>query len=104
VLTGMNPTDPPVVGPKNEPMQAIAWTREVKSESGKTNKILTMTMGAASDLVNEGLRRLIVNGVYWGLGLEIPAKADVALVGDYQPSFYGFKGFKTGVKPADLAK
>jgi hypothetical protein len=104
VLTGMNPTDPPVQGAKNEPMQPIVWTREVKSESGKTNKILTTTMGAASDLVNEDLRRLIVNAVYWGIGLEIPAKADVALVGDYKPSFYGFKGFKPGVKPADLAK
>ena len=36
-------------------------------------------MGSATDLENEGLRRLIVNGVYWGLGMDVPAKADVAL-------------------------
>jgi hypothetical protein len=102
VLTGMNPTDPAVQGPKNSPMEPIVWTREWTAPSGKKVKTLTTTMGAASDLVNEGLRRLIVNGVYWGQNLEIPAKADVTLVGDYKPSMYGFNGGKKGVKPADL--
>jgi hypothetical protein len=102
VLTGMNPTDPAVEGPKNNPMQPIVWTREWKAPSGKTVKVLTTTMGAATDLANEGLRRLIVNGVYWELGLDVPAKADVTLVGDYQPTMYGFNGGKKGVKPADL--
>ncbi|MDB6020819.1 MAG: Signal peptide and transrane prediction, partial [Pedosphaera sp.] len=27
VLTGMSPTDPPVDGPKNNPMQPVVWTR-----------------------------------------------------------------------------
>jgi hypothetical protein len=61
-------------------------------------------MGAATDLTNEGLRRLIVNAAYAFTGLEVPAKADVTLVGEYNPSAYGFNGFKKGVKPADLAK
>jgi hypothetical protein len=60
-------------------------------------------MGAATDLQSEGLRRLVVNAVSWGLGLEVPEKADVAYVGDYKPTMYGFGGFKKGVKPADLA-
>lgn len=102
VLEGMNPTDAPVAGAKNQPMQPIVWTREFKNDAGKTNKILTTTMGAATDLENEGLRRLIVNAAYAFTGLEVPAHADVALVGEYQPSFYGFGGFKKGVKPADL--
>jgi len=43
----------------NDPMQPIAWTRMHKNDSGKTNRILTTTMGSASDLKNEGLRRLV---------------------------------------------
>jgi hypothetical protein len=44
---------------------------------------------------------LLVNACYWAAGLEakIPAKSDVALVGDYQPSNFKFNGFQPGVKP-----
>ena len=55
--------------------------------------------GASTDLENEGLRRLVVNAVYWGIGMEVPAKADVALVGDYKPTMYGFDGFVKGRRP-----
>jgi hypothetical protein len=85
-------------------MQPIVWTRLYRNESGKTNKVLCTTMGAATDLQNEGLRRLIINSVYWGAGLKIPAKADVSYVGEYKPSMYGFNGAVKGVKPADLAR
>lgn len=124
-LTGMNATDAPAGYKKknhagieqgvNDPMMPIAWTREVRNEAGKTNKVLCTTMGAATDLTSEGLRRLIVNGVYWGLGLDVPARADVASVDPYNPTMYGtkdgqpesdahrFRAFKKGVKPDDLA-
>jgi hypothetical protein len=77
--------------------------------------VLCTTMGAATDLTSEGLRRLVVNGVFWGLGLEVPAKADVSYVDPFNPLMYGtkdgpdesdphrFRGFKKGVKPDDLA-
>ena len=81
-------------------MMPVAWTREVKTEAGKTQKILCTTMGAATDLASEGLRRLVVNGVFWGLGLEVPAKADVSPVGPYEPLMYGFNGFRKNVKPS----
>src|SRR6185369_10555939 len=100
VLTGMNPTDGPVEGKKNDPMQPVVWTRLYRNDAGVTNKILCTTMGAATDLENEGLRRLIVNAVYWGAGLAVPAKADVSLVGDYKPTMYGFDGFIKGTKPS----
>ena len=105
VLTGMKPTDPPVEGPKNHPMMALVWLRDYKGESGKTSKICTTTMGAAVDLENEGLRRLLVNAAYWAAGLEekIPAKADVDYVGEYKPNWFGFGKFKLGLKPEDLA-
>jgi hypothetical protein len=101
VLTGMNASDPPVVGKKNDPMQPIVWTREPQNEAGRKNRILTTTMGAATDLESEGLRRLLVNAVYWALGLEaiIPETADVRLVGEYKPTMYGFDGFIKGRTP-----
>ncbi|NIL96961.1 MAG: hypothetical protein GTO62_07425, partial [Planctomycetales bacterium] len=52
---------------------------------------MTSTMGASVDLLSAGVRRLLVNGVYWCLGLEdqIPeAGTQVPLVGDYQPTAY----------------
>ncbi len=112
ILQGMTPDSPPAAYAKkskagteqdvNTPMMPVAWTRVLKNDTGTENKILCTTMGAATDLTNEGLRRLVVNGVFWGLGLEVPEKADVTIVGDYEPTMYGFKGFKTGLKPADF--
>jgi hypothetical protein len=114
VLKGMNPTDEPAVYDKktkagvtqkvNEPAMPVAWTREVKNEAGTTNKILTTTMGAATEIVDEDFRRLIVNGVYWGLGLEVPEKAEVPISAEFTPSKYGFKGFQQGKKAVDFVK
>jgi hypothetical protein len=113
VLKGMEPTDAPADYRKknaqgveqgvNDPMMPIVWTRLYKNEAGKTNKILATTMGAATDLQSEGLRRLLVNAAYWAVGLEekIPQQADVEYVGQFHPTMYGFNGFKKGVKPAD---
>lgn len=103
VLTGMKPTDGPVEGPKNNPMMPLVWTRMYKGEAGKTSRVLSTTMGASIDLESEGLRRLLVNGVYWGLGMEkqIAAKADVKIVGEFKPSMYGFGSFTKGIKPSD---
>jgi hypothetical protein len=101
VLKGMNRTDPPVTGKKNEPMQPVVWIRHYKNEAAKTNRVLTTTMGSATDLQDEGLRRLLVNGCYWTLGLPVPAQANVEYVGDFLPTMYGFNGFKKGIKPSD---
>jgi hypothetical protein len=112
VLKGMKPEDAPADYAKksrtggtgiNDPMMPVTWSRIHKNESGKENKVLCTTMGSATDLANEGLRRLVVNGVYWGLGLDVPAKADVTIVGDFKPTMYGFNGYIKGVKPADHA-
>jgi len=102
VLTGMKPGDPPVQGPKNLPLMALAWTRNYTGEKGKTSKIMATTLGAAVDFENEGLRRLLVNSCYWAAGLEISAKANVEYVGEYHPTWFGFGKSKHGVKPADL--
>jgi glucose/arabinose dehydrogenase/azurin len=114
VLKGMKPEDAPADYRKkrasdkqeqgvNAPPMPVAWTRLYKNEAGRENKILCTTMGSATDLQSEGLRRLVVNGVYWSLGLDVPAKTDVRIVGEFKPTMYGFNGFKKGVKPADHA-
>jgi hypothetical protein len=102
ILAGPAP-DSPLHPTKNTPQQPLAWYRVHKNEAGNTNKVFCTTMGSATDLRDESLRRLLVNSVYWGFNLEVPAKADVQLVGDFQPSEYSFGGFRKGVKPADLA-
>ena len=70
---------------------------------GLTNRVLCTTMGSSTDLACDDLRRLVVNGVYWGLGMEdqIPDKANVDIVGEYKPSMYGFKkNFENRIKPS----
>ena len=113
VVSGLTPNSKPVERAKaratdkveqdvNTPMMPVAWTREHSTASGNTNRILCTTMGSADDLANEGLRRLVVNGVYWGLKMDVPVKADVRFVDEYQPSFYGFNGYRKGMKVSDL--
>jgi hypothetical protein len=103
VLEGMSPKDKPVANPKNDPMMPVAWTRSYRAASGKSARVFTTTMGAATDLESEGLRRLLVNASYWCIGLEerIPERANVNTIGEYRPLPFGFNGFKKGVKPAD---
>ena len=83
-------------------MMPLAWTRELPVEGGGKQKIFTTTMGAAVDVENEGLRRLIINACYWATGVEVPAKANVETVGEFKPAYFGFGKFKPGIKPADM--
>jgi len=114
VLQGMNPADAPATHakarapdkreqPVNSPAMPVAWTRLHRNDAGTTNRILTTTMGAATDLRDENLRRLVVNGVHWAAGLDVPARADVAPVDLYVPTAYGFKTYRRGLRPADYA-
>ena len=114
VLKGMSPSDPPAVYTKkrrsdgeiqdvNDPMMPVAWTRLYKNSVGNTNRIFCTTLGAATDLENEGLRRLVVNSIYWGLEMDVPKMADVGLVDPFHPSKYGFGGFRKGIKVSDHA-
>lgn len=116
VLSGMSPDAAPathrkvrqsdgVEQPVNDPMMPIAWTRLHRNPAGNTNRILCTTMGAAVDLQSEGLRRLLVNGVYWGLGLAVPEHADVRYVDPYRPRKFGSSptGYQRGMTPDDYA-
>ena len=88
-------------------MMALAWLREYTSPGGAKGEAFCTTMGASVDLVNEDLRRMIVNAAYHLTGLEVPADANVAYVDPFYPSFYGFirdKQFWSlrNLKPADF--
>jgi type 1 glutamine amidotransferase len=105
VVAGMKPGDPPVEGKKNDPMMPVAWVKTYTSDSGKTGRVFTTTMGASTDLEYEGTRRMLVNACYWAAGLEdkIPAKSNVEIVGEYKPLPFKFGGFKKGVRPEEHA-
>ena len=114
VLSGMKPSDPPAKYNKkrrsdgqeqdiNGPAMPVAWTRTHKQDNGNENKIFCTTLGAATDLQNEGLRRMIVNSIFWGLDLDVPEEADVTYVDDFQPTMYGFGNYRRGIQPSDHA-
>ncbi|MEM9280208.1 MAG: ThuA domain-containing protein [Verrucomicrobiota bacterium] len=90
------------VADKNDPMQPVAWTREYQHEDGTTNPIFTTTMGSATGFMDESLRRLVLNGVFWGLGLDVPEKLDVTLPEGYLPSAFSFDEFRLNLKPANF--
>lgn len=90
--------------PEKEPLPVV-WFKDWKTTTGKTARVLNSTMGSAGDLENPGLRRLIINGVYWGLGMEdkITPDSSVDCVGEYKPLSSGFNYEKLGVKPRPVA-
>jgi hypothetical protein len=111
VLSGMASTDEPVADGRNAPRMPVAWLRERAIADGagggqgaRSQRVVCMTIGAAVDFEDADLRRLFVNACYWAVGLEarIPARTDVATVGAYRPSMYGFGKHRRGVRPGDL--
>ena len=81
-------------------LMPVAWTRHYLNEAGRTNRIFTTTMGSSVDLQSEDMRRLVANACYWGLAMDVPERADVEIVGEYRPIFFGFGEFEKGVKPS----
>jgi type 1 glutamine amidotransferase len=102
ILDGMTPVSPPA---KDKQELPVAWSRTYAGASGKTGRVFTTTHGASEDLLNDGFRRMLVNAILWGAGLEASIRPDgeIGFVGPYQPVTYSFGGYVKGVKPADLA-
>jgi len=103
VLQGMDPGDPPVEDGRNDPPMPLLWTRTWTSPGGPA-RVVCSTLGAARDLAAEDSRRLLVNAIYWALGLEdrIPETADVRPLAPFEPSPFGFGRWRRGLRPADL--
>ena len=91
---------------KSKPPMASEWTRHYTGKNGKKGRVFTSLYGASEDILNPGYRRLIINGVYWTLGLENQIKTDstIDFVGPYNPSTFKNKGEVKGVKPSMYAK
>ncbi|HET8737815.1 MAG TPA: ThuA domain-containing protein [Pricia sp.] len=94
---GMRPSDEEIAEVNNEGKTVnavkmpIAWTKSYQLPGGKQGKAFTATVGSSSDMLIEGTRRLLVNGVFWALDLKVPEKADVRLVGDFDPTQFEFR-------------
>ncbi len=82
----------------------VAWTKDYQIENGEKGKVFTTTMGSSVDLESEDLRRLIVNAAFWCLNMseEISENMNVSIVGDYEPSMFGFGTFKKGMRVEDF--
>ena len=96
VTDGLAPDAPRAAGAVNDPMMPVAWTRTYKG-----GRVFTLTMGSAQDFENAGLRRLLINAVYWALGREeeIRADFDVAPLSPYKGTPFGFGKHVRGRKP-----
>lgn len=94
---GMKPTDDELATENNtglkvnEVLMPIAWTKSYQIPGGKKGRAFTSTIGSSSDMMNESVRRLLVNGIFWTMDATVPERANVELIGDYKPSAYGFK-------------
>ena len=97
-LMGRNHDDKPNL--ELEPLP-VAWFKTWKTSNGKQARVFHSTMGSAKDLQSEGLRRLIVNAAYWGMGMEkeITPTRSVEIVGKYEPLTSGFNYEELGVTP-----
>lgn len=97
-LINLQPDAPP--NPEKEPLP-IAWTKTWIGNAGLASNIFHFTMGSAEDFQNEGVRRLTINAVYWGLGMieAIDPDRSVEPVDQYQPLQAGFNYEKLGVQP-----
>ena len=100
-LIDLNPDSPP--NAKKEPLP-IAWIKDWNGNHGKTSRVFHFTMGSAKDLENDGVRRVTVNAVYWGLGMQdkIDGKSSVDFVDKYTPLDSGFNYEKLDVKPRPI--
>lgn len=89
-LYGMRETDNAIPDAPNEMMPPLVWTKSYQLPQGKKGRSLTSTIGAATDLLDEEVRRLLVNASYYLSDLSVPDKAKVSLIGNYTPSPFKF--------------
>ncbi len=67
-------------------VQPVAWTKTFTGENGKAARIFFTTLGHPADFENESMRRLMINGIHWALGMEdkIPESgSDAKPVGEF---------------------
>jgi len=82
----------------------IAWTKGYSLDGGKKGKVLGSTLGSSIDFQVEDVRRLIVNASFWLLDMSeiITPDLPVDIVGNYEPTMFGFDSFRKGMKVSDF--
>lgn len=97
---GMTPETPVNM---EKSIMPVAWTKSYQIENGKGGRVFTTTMGSSEDFESEDLRRLIINASYWAMDItdDLPDKPNVDIIGDYDPTPFGFGNYVEGMKPAD---
>lgn len=97
-LNGMQPDSP---ADETKPPMPSEWTRTYTSSTGKSGRVFTSLYGTPEDLLNDGYRRMLVNGCFWALGLEevIRPDAKIGFVGPFKPNTYGSGSYARGIKP-----
>jgi uncharacterized protein len=68
-------------------IQPVAWTKTYTGDSGRTARVFFTTLGHPEEFLDASMRRLVVNGLYWALGMEaeIPGEgADVDLLREFE--------------------
>ena len=90
---------------ESKPPVPCTWTRHYTGKSGKKARVFHSTQGASEDILDENYRRLLINGIFWAVGLEDKIKGDATIdfVGKYQPTTFRHMGHVKGIKPAALA-
>lgn len=97
-LNGMTPNSP---ADTTKPPMPSEWTRTYRSATGKSGRVFTSLYGTPEDILNDGYRRLLVNGCFWALGLEdkIVPDANIDFVGPFKPNTFNGGGYARGIKP-----
>jgi len=72
---------------RNNPMQALAWTKSYQIPGGRKGQAFCTTLGSSLDLMAEGTRKLVVNAVFWSLGEKV-IDPDVRIVDTFEPSAF----------------
>lgn len=90
VTETLAPDSKSIEGEKNNPMQALAWVHRYTAPNGTKGRSFCTTAGASVDLLDEDLRRMLVNASYFLLKIGVPEKADVEFVDPFYPAFFGF--------------
>ena len=88
-LYGMRPTDAVPVEAKNDPMMPVAWTKTYQVPGGTKGRVFSTTLGSSTDLLEDGVRKMLLNAVFWALGEEagIPeGGVQSDLVGEFAPT------------------
>jgi hypothetical protein len=101
-LMGRQHDDPP--NPKLEPLP-VAWFKTWHTSGGLDARVFQCTMGSGDDFRSAGLRRLVINAAYWGMGMEsvISPTRSVETVGPYEPLRTGFDYQRLGVTPKPVS-